>query len=127
MLYLALAIVLNVGLNLWAIPQWSIHGAAITKLLSFTVLVVLATQHTLRELHLQIPWRALASYTLAALVMYCVLIQIKLPNAIASLAINVFAGAAIYLAIVWVLDASVRERGQALLRKLSFRSFSREI
>lgn len=126
-LYLALAIVLNVGLNLWAIPQWSIHGAAITKLLSFTVLVVLATQHTLRELHLQIPWRALASYTLAALVMYCVLIQIKLPNAIASLAINVFAGAAIYLAIVWVLDASVRERGQALLRKLSFRSFSREI
>jgi len=96
------AVLLNVGLNFWAIPRFGILGAAWTTLVSEAVMVTLFMAVLSKPLALSLRmFRHLFPPVIAAAGMYGVLSMIKGWD----LGFQVMLGAAVYGALLWVVRA----------------------
>ena len=111
------AALLNVVLNLAWIPGWGIEGAAAATLASYA-LVVLVVGHVGRDVvRPALPLRRVALYAAASLAMYVAIHDLDAGSPVATLAVRVIAGAALYAAIVAALDPQARRLAADALRR----------
>lgn len=105
---LAAAAVLNVILNFVLIPPLGIVGAAVATLISYLLYAVLAMHMATPVLRVSLPWRNIANYLLASVVMYVVVADIALADVMVTLPVQVLAGVLVYALVVFVMDRESR-------------------
>jgi O-antigen/teichoic acid export membrane protein len=107
------AALLNIALNLVLIPRIGILGAAVATLISYAVTATSFTLAGRRLLRLSIPLVTIARAGIAALLMYLALRNLWSGHGLATVAIRVVLGAAMYGVMIAAVDPDAR----ALLRK----------
>jgi O-antigen/teichoic acid export membrane protein len=112
------AALLNIVLNVLLVPRYGLHGAAWATLASFAALAVASYLAGTRVLPFTLPIVSAAKFTLAAFVMYAVITSLDLGSDAATLAIRVGAGAAVYAAMVLLIDASTRRLLRDTVRRI---------
>jgi len=114
--------VANVALNLVLIPRLGLQGALIATLASYGLGLVAAIALGRGPMALPIPWRALAEAVTATAVMALAVTRLPAPGGVVELAMKAAAGAAVYGAVAWMLDAGgLRSRACQALRTLRAR------
>jgi O-antigen/teichoic acid export membrane protein len=119
-LFLAVAALLNLGLNWVMIPSMGMVGAAITTLIAYAVYVFGGGLFSQRYLRLRFPLRSFAVYTLAGAAMYLAVRAIPSAgdNHALTLALRVPAGVAVYGALAFGLDPPARAMLRSALGRL---------
>lgn len=107
--FLGITTGLNLIGNLILIPRYGILGAAIAKLLSYVLLVLLVTIPTYRFMRFKMPWRDMLKYAAMGLVMYAAITFIKVQNPLLELSADLGLGLLIYAALVATTDGKVLE------------------
>ncbi|MDO4905330.1 MAG: oligosaccharide flippase family protein [Lautropia sp.] len=111
------AALLNVTLNLFLIPLAGIDGAAVATFLGYVLMVGLAAWLGRHTVAIRPELRRIAAFTLAALLMYGVLVQIDLQNETLTLVVRVATGAIIYPSLTILADRQSRDMArQAAVR-----------
>lgn len=98
-----IAAVLNVGLNLWWIPQYGIQGAAWATLLAYTVALVMVILISRRLLQMPIPWRDAVRIGISACVSLILLLRADAPNNWLGLFVKIAIGTCAYLALLGII------------------------
>jgi len=114
LVYLVLvAAIVNMILNLFFIPQFSILGAAYSTLISYVIYLLATWVSSRRILIWSFPAKSFVKSLVASLVMYAGLffIQVRHPTNLASLALEVLMGATIYAIIMCVLREEIILQG----------------
>jgi O-antigen/teichoic acid export membrane protein len=107
---LAFASIFNLVANVILIPKFGIQGAAIAKLASYIILAVLATHFSNRVVKFPIAWVALAKYVFAGVVMYVAAAAVHMSSPVLELIAETGVGAAVYFAIVFIIDTGARQK-----------------
>jgi len=118
-LALAVAGLLKVLLNIFFIPKYGYFAAAITTLASYAVLLFLMMWLSRRLFVWKFPYRPLLNVSIASAVMGTIvhfLAQSSALRPMSTLAVCVFAGAAVYFAILLVLGEFSSQELQAVWR-----------
>lgn len=107
-LMVAVAAVINVGINVVLIPQIGIIGAAISTIVSFFVLAVIVTVQARRAISYKIDFKFLSKVVAATLVMAFCLKFIEI-NSVLGIVLAIIAGAAIFGLGIFLSRAFSRE------------------
>lgn len=107
-LMVAVAAVINVGINVVLIPQIGIIGAAISTIVSFFVLAVIVTVRARRAISYKIEFKFLSKVVAATLVMAFCLKFIEI-NSVLGIVLAIIAGAAIFGLGIFLSRAFSRE------------------
>jgi O-antigen/teichoic acid export membrane protein len=113
------AAVVNLVLNVIAIPHWGINGAAVASVLAFVVSIVLTVWLGRRHFELPFPPRACAVVLLASAVMGAMLYPMRNHIGAIALSAQIIAGAIVYAGIL--LSCNFLELRDQLLRKVALR------
>lgn len=117
----ATAAALNLLLNVVLVPRIGLAGAAWATLASFAALAVASYGAGRRFLAFSLPLMSAAKYGFAALVMYLAVTSFHFDSDAATLAVRVVTGAAVYAALVLLIDAPARRHVRDALRRISGR------
>lgn len=117
--FLGITTGLNLMGNLILIPRYGILGAAIAKLLSYVLLVLLVTIPTYRFMRFKMPWRDMLKYAVMGLVMYAAITFIKVQNPLLELSADLGLGLLIYAALVATTDDKVLENVKDSLNRVT--------
>ena len=98
------AAVLNVALNVVAIPRWGINGAAAASVVAYVAAIVLTVVVGRRHVALPLPAGAAARVLLAAGVMALLLAPVRHYVGAAALGAQVAGGAAVYAGVLLATD-----------------------
>ncbi len=107
---LAFTAVSNLLLNLWAVPNYGIVGAAVASLVCYTVCSMVAYLLSRRHFALRLPWLSIARAAGAALLTYIVLEQYTPPLLFLELVYKGLVGGILYLALMCGFDSELRQR-----------------
>jgi len=113
---LAVTSLINIAANFILIPKFGIEGAAMAKMFSYLLLAVLATYLANRIVKFPIAWNALAKYVLAGIIMY-IAAAVRVKSPVLELAAETGVGAAIYFAIIFVIDGGLRNKTWRVARE----------
>jgi len=94
--------VLNLGLNLVAVPRLGILGAALTTLLAYALALGMATYYSFKEFKISIDWRSIGKSAAASGVMAIVLWPMRAQTAIGTVGL-VSVGVAVYAGVLLLL------------------------
>lgn len=120
---MAIPAVANLILNLILIPHLGLHGALWATLISYALGLAASAALGHRLLALPVPWLTLAQAAGASLLMGLAVEAIPALGGLPELACKAAAGAAVYGAIVYLLDAGgLRSRAGGALRTLRARN-----
>ena len=112
------ATILNIGLNLWAVPRYGMTGAAWTAVVCQAVTVAGGWALAERQFPVRVPMGQLVRCVLAVVPMSAALIMIRFPLNWFGLMAAVLMGAAIYGAAAFALDVGeCRSLGWEMLRE----------
>ncbi len=89
LLTMMLTLLVNVGLNLWLVPQEGPWGAAMATLVACVFSSVLTASLSFRYLSIRLPFASITIYGATALIMLWVLLQIDLPSPWLNVAVKV--------------------------------------
>jgi len=116
------AALVNVGLNLWAIPRFGAAGAAWTTLIAYSVLFIAAYWRTERSFPIGYPWSALARGSAYLGIALAIGWRIHLASPLLSLFVRVPAAVLLFLGLIWfaggVLDVGDRVRTKTQIDRL---------
>jgi O-antigen/teichoic acid export membrane protein len=118
MVLVIVSAILNLLLNVILVPILGIHGSAIATLISLSLLSVATLVVSNRNLPVAIPWKMLAKFTVLALMMYMVVVQVSLDGVFSSLALKVSVGIICYTGLVLMFDRRSQEAMAVLLRRI---------
>ena len=111
-----------IGLDLLLIPLpgpfGGIMGAAIANVIANFLYILIGHLLARKHCSIVIPWRDIASYAVAAAVMYLVVTSVSLQNWIVQLCVRILLGGIIYVPVVLLLDRRLRTYASDVLRKL---------
>jgi len=103
------ATVLNLGLNLLAIPVYGILGAAVVTIISYLVFVLGVTFRSFKFLSFAISARVPLIATLMSLIVYAILFKLDFGGDFVNLLIKGLAGSVLLLLGTILVDAKMRE------------------
>jgi O-antigen/teichoic acid export membrane protein len=101
--------VLNVGLNLLLIPRLGIVGAGVAATLGYGSLLLLCALAGRRAVATGLPLASAAKFVAFGVVMFVAVSMLHTPWVLATLAVRVLAGTALYLGLVLLFDAAGRQ------------------
>lgn len=99
---------LNVALNIVLIPRWNILGSAVATLVSYTATACIMGFASRRLLRVQVPWATLLRASLAAAVMYWLVVEIDMGQRWATMSLRTVLGAAVYAGLMLLVDSQAR-------------------
>ena len=102
------AAVVNLGLNILVVPYLGIMGAAVTTLISYSLLLGLTTYYSFEEFKFTIDWRFIIKSLVASAVMSAA-IWLMHPHSNLATVITVVAGVAVYGIALWLLRGFNKE------------------
>jgi O-antigen/teichoic acid export membrane protein len=114
---MALAVAVNISMNLVLIPQLGALGCAISTLVACATGSVAAAAISFRYLPIRIPWASLLYYSTASIVMYLLVSPIETGHAVTNLLLKIPAGAFIVGAAFLLRDRRELEALPRLLRR----------
>jgi O-antigen/teichoic acid export membrane protein len=103
------ASVLNIGMNIVLLPRIGMTGAAIATMISYAIMVVFLGHASLKVLPFKLEARAFIGYAVAGIVAAWTSSRLSAPNLLLSIVLKGGAALTMYCAIVWAIDARVRE------------------
>ena len=103
-----IAAISNLGLNIVFVPYIGIIGAAITTLIAFTLVFILATYYSFKYLTFDIDFRFIAKSVFASIVMSLVITQWN-PEGLSSMLIVIGICAVVYAAVLLLLKGIKKE------------------
>ncbi len=110
-----IAVLFNIGANLYLIPRWSYFGAALTTIITEFLVLIIQILIIRRFIKLQVPWNTLWRTLLAVAIMVLVLLPLRSHNAL----IGIIVGTAVYALAVWKFGAVSKETLQTMLKRAS--------
>jgi O-antigen/teichoic acid export membrane protein len=108
---------LNIGLNLVLVPRIGIVGSAIATLVSYAATSVLLAVAGRKFLPVTLPWPTLARAGAASLAMYLAVAGFYRGHGLATVGARAVIGAALYAALMWVIDPDARAMLRNVLRR----------
>ncbi|MFC2010262.1 flippase [Chloroflexota bacterium] len=102
------AAVLNLGLNIVMVPRVGILGAAISTLISYSLVLILVSYYSFREFNLFIDWIFIIKSLIASAVM-SVAVWFIAPEGTADTILTIMAGVAIYGVVLVLLRGFKKE------------------
>jgi O-antigen/teichoic acid export membrane protein len=114
----ASAALLNIALNVLLVPRIGLAGAAWATLASFAALAAASYGAARRFLAFALPLASAARCAFAALVMYVAVTSFHFDSDAATLGARVVAGAALYAAVVLLIDGPTRRQARDALRRI---------
>jgi O-antigen/teichoic acid export membrane protein len=99
---------LNISMNLYAIPAWKLQGAAITTVICYSVLVFISYRVSSKYFVVHMPWKSVFTYTLSASIMCLCLVAVSLVFHVSNLFLLIVAGVSSYSACILAIDSEVR-------------------
>ncbi|WP_409431981.1 lipopolysaccharide biosynthesis protein [Litorimonas sp. RW-G-Af-16] len=102
-------VLLNIGLNLWLIPQFGLMGAVYATVISYALGLIIAIVMARRSYPLPLPMRATLEIAAACAVMWLAVSALPIPEAWhgpISLLIKASVGAGVYLTVCWLINAA---------------------
>jgi len=118
------AAIVNVGLNLVAIPRWGINGAAAASLLAFIVSIALTAAVGRRHFALPFPLTSCLQVGLASAAMAAVLLPFRDRVGPLAVALQITGGAAVYGGIL--LAVNFLQLREPLLKRLGITGITEE-
>ena len=115
---LAYSAALNLGLNWVLIPRMGLQAAALATLISYIFSTVLTARPSFRLLPLRIPVWAPLKYLVAGACSWLLAVSIETGNSFWNLAAKCLVTIAVYLGVLYLLDARVRSWTGSLLTLL---------
>jgi O-antigen/teichoic acid export membrane protein len=115
---LGFAALLNIGLNCVLLPRMGLQGAAIATLVSYLVCTIALAHLSFHVLPMNLPWRSIAFYTVAAAAA-CgagALIETEMP--LLTLASRCILTSTVYLGALYMYDPRIRTFAGFLWRRL---------
>ena len=103
------ASLLNVVLNIALLPRLGLTGAAIANVLSFLGMAIYTGVESMRLLPFRIEWLALVRYATAGGAAFWIVSLISIENPVAGALVRALSVFIVYLAILWLIDARMRE------------------
>lgn len=113
----ALAVAVNISMNLVLIPQLGALGCAISTLAACAIGSITAATISFRYMSIRIPWGSICYYGLASLVMYLLISPIETGRAVTNLLLKVPAGALVIGAAFLLRDRRELKALPKLLRR----------
>ena len=101
---------LNISMNLYAIPAMKLQGAAISTVISYFALVLISYRVSSKYFVVHMPWKSVFTYTLSASLMCLCIVAVSLLFPYTNLFLLIVAGASIYSACILAIDSEVRNR-----------------
>jgi O-antigen/teichoic acid export membrane protein len=111
------ACLVNLALNLVLLPRLGIRGAVYAALASYGTLLVSAAHSSLKILPIDIPWASCGRYLLAGAIAVAAAAPLQCPYPVVSIAIKGLVALSVYVAVLWPLDAHLRERLKTCYRE----------
>ena len=112
-----IAAVVNIVLNVIAIPRYGINGAAAASVIAYLISIVLTIQLGRRYFVLPFPRSASLQVLLAAAVMAALLYPLRQHQSIAAVALEIIAGALVYALVL--LSFNFLDARNLLIKKLA--------
>ena len=112
------AAVVNIAANWLLVPVYGITGAAWATFGSYALMLLLALLASGGVLRLAVPWRALAVFTAAALVMAAAVEQVSLGSVGVDLLARVVLGGVVYAVLMVLFDQRVKALLPVFVRHL---------
>lgn len=103
-----LAALINLGLNLLIVPVWGILGAAITTLITYSVLLGIEVLYSLREFRFVIDWHFIIKSLIASAIMSSVIWRISTVGNITVIA-TIIIGIIVYTVVLLLLRGAKKE------------------
>jgi O-antigen/teichoic acid export membrane protein len=91
----------NVLLNLFLIPYMGIEGAAVSTLISYSIMIAIATRFSRKYLWFKINYRGISKMIISAFLMYSCLLLI-IPSNLLEILFSIIFGAALYFLLLIV-------------------------
>ncbi len=108
-----IAVLVNIGLNLYLIPRWSYAGAALVTIITETIVLIIQIILISRFVRLHVPWSTVGKTLMALVVMAAVIWPLRQTHALIGLSV----AAAVYLIAAWRVGAISAETVRIMLRK----------
>lgn len=109
------ACAVNILLNMALIPRFGIVGAAQATLLSYTLYALAVVFYSFREFRFPIDYHHILLYTGASFLMFFTVKAIHAGNSLLTLAIQISAGASVYMGAVVLFDREIRRSLSAFM------------
>lgn len=113
---IALACVLNIGMNVALLPRLGLLGAAMATLASYIFTSAMFYWEAQRVLPLQMEWRAWGRYIVVGVVSWAIASRVELENNFVELALKAALSLTIYFGVLWLMDRRVRRMIVSLLQ-----------
>ena len=117
LLNMAVAVVVNILLSLWLVPEHGSWGASIAMLCACATSSVMTALLSFRYLPIKLPYLALLKYGVASAAMYYLLGLIETGSPLGNLALKVPAGALFMGAVMFALDRPLLKGAIQLVRR----------
>jgi O-antigen/teichoic acid export membrane protein len=117
LLNMAVAVVVNILLSLWLVPDHGSWGASIAMLCACAASSVMTALLSFRYLPIKLPYLALLKYGVASAAMYYLLGLIETGGPLGNLALKVPAGALFMGAVMFALDRPLLKGAIQLVRR----------
>ncbi|MFA6082389.1 MAG: flippase [Patescibacteria group bacterium] len=108
-----IAVLVNIGLNLYVIPRWSYAGTTFVTIITELIVLIIQIVIIKRYVKMVLPWKMFGRTILATLMMAIVLLPLRDVNALIGLGV----GAVVYTAFAWLFGAITPETVQMVFKK----------
>lgn len=117
MVLMVVSAIFNIVLNIFLIPRYGIEGAAIATLISYTCFAISNKIVSSKRFHISIPWITVIKFSVVSMLMYLLLINISIYNAVTTMIVQIIVGAPFYFCFAIILDKNARSIARKYVKK----------